>query len=96
MGHSIGLEHSNMKGAIMYPWYQHFDGSDFDLTDDDKLGVQMIYGILIYEFFLRFLEMLESSVFLVKHLQRILAILGHSISLIIQGEGAVHEFDIFL
>ena len=28
----------------MYPWYQHFEGSDFDLTDDDKLGVQTIYG----------------------------------------------------
>ena len=96
LGHSIGLEHSNMKGAIMYPWYQHFDGSDFDLTDDDKLGVQMIYGILIYEFFLRFLEMLESSVFLVKHLQRILAILGHSISLIIQGRGLLTNLIFFV
>ena len=52
LGHSIGLEHSNMKGAIMYPWYQHFEGSDFDLTDDDKLGVQTIYGNFIIFFFL--------------------------------------------
>lgn len=52
LGHSIGLEHSNMKGAIMYPWYQHFEGSDFDLTDDDKLGVQTIYGNFILFFFL--------------------------------------------
>ncbi|XP_066913751.1 matrix metalloproteinase-14-like [Clytia hemisphaerica] len=44
LGHSIGLEHSDLKGAIMYPWYQHFEGNDFDLTDDDRLGVQMIYG----------------------------------------------------
>ena len=52
LGHSIGLEHSNMKGAIMYPWYQHFEGSDFDLTDDDKLGVETIYGNFILFFFL--------------------------------------------
>ena len=52
LGHSIGLEHSNMKGAIMYPWYQHFEGSDFDLTDDDKLGVENIYGNFILFFFL--------------------------------------------
>ena len=36
----------------MYPWYQHFEGSDFDLTDDDKLGVQTIYGNFILFFFL--------------------------------------------
>ena len=46
LGHSIGLEHSQEKGAIMYPWYQHFDGDDFDLTYDDIAGIQNIYGEL--------------------------------------------------
>lgn len=44
LGHSIGLEHSKLKGAVMYPWYQHFEGDDFDLTADDILGAQSIYG----------------------------------------------------
>lgn len=44
LGHSIGLEHSSIKGAVMYPWYQHFEGSDFDLTYDDISGIQNIYG----------------------------------------------------
>ena len=44
LGHSIGLEHSDRKGAIMYPWYQQFKGDDFDLTYDDINGIQSIYG----------------------------------------------------
>ena len=44
LGHSIGLEHSDLQDAVMYPWYQHFDGDDFDLTEDDILGAQLLYG----------------------------------------------------
>lgn len=44
LGHSIGLEHSELKGAVMYPWYQHFEGGDFNLTYDDIAGLQSIYG----------------------------------------------------
>ena len=45
LGHSIGLQHSSLKGAVMYPWYQHFEGNDFDLTEDDILGLQQMYGM---------------------------------------------------
>ena len=44
LGHSLGLEHSNERGAIMYPWYQGYKGDDFDLTYDDIAGIQNIYG----------------------------------------------------
>jgi len=44
IGHSIGLEHSNVKAAIMYPWYRGNGGKDFDLNIDDIRGIQNIYG----------------------------------------------------
>ncbi|XP_012564333.2 matrix metalloproteinase-24 isoform X1 [Hydra vulgaris] len=44
LGHSIGLEHSDVRGAIMYPWYTGFKGQDFDLTFDDISGIQSLYG----------------------------------------------------
>ena len=45
LGHSIGLDHSAKKGAVMYPWYQSTQGKDFDLTPDDVKGAQSIYGM---------------------------------------------------
>ncbi|XP_021957804.2 matrix metalloproteinase-2 isoform X2 [Folsomia candida] len=42
-GHSLGLSHSDVEGALMYPWYQNFD-YDLRLTKDDELGIQRIYG----------------------------------------------------
>ena len=44
LGHSIGLDHSGTKGAVMYPWYQSTEGKDFVLTLDDVRGAQSIYG----------------------------------------------------
>lgn len=44
IGHSIGLEHSNIKEAVMYPWYRGNGGKDFDLHEDDRIGIQTIYG----------------------------------------------------
>ncbi|XP_073995488.1 matrix metalloproteinase-2-like isoform X2 [Rhodnius prolixus] len=42
-GHSLGLSHSSVPGALMYPWYQGLK-EDYDLPDDDKYGIQQIYG----------------------------------------------------
>jgi len=44
-GHSIGLEHSQKLGAIMYPWYQGYKGDDVELTNDDVKGIQALYGV---------------------------------------------------
>ena len=51
IGHSIGLEHSNVRSAIMYPWYRGNGGKDFDLDADDKLGIQNIYGMVFFFLF---------------------------------------------
>ncbi|XP_078581041.1 collagenase 3-like [Branchiostoma floridae x Branchiostoma japonicum] len=42
-GHSLGLEHSQVLGALMYPFYQGYV-EDFQLDYDDILGIQTIYG----------------------------------------------------
>ncbi|XP_066915759.1 matrilysin-like [Clytia hemisphaerica] len=46
IGHSLGLEHSNIYGAVMSPFYTSFyhPGVDLALTNDDIKGVQAIYG----------------------------------------------------
>ena len=51
LGHSLGLEHSDKKGAVMFPWYQHFKGNDFVLTEDDRLGIQTLYGKISHNSF---------------------------------------------
>lgn len=43
-GHSLGLEHSNLVDAVMYPWYRGSAASDFDLRPDDIQGIQALYG----------------------------------------------------
>ncbi|XP_072375591.1 interstitial collagenase-like [Diabrotica undecimpunctata] len=40
IGHSLGLEHSNIDSSIMYPWYQQ----DVRLSDDDKKAMSKLYG----------------------------------------------------
>ncbi|XP_051509367.1 matrix metalloproteinase-9-like [Myxocyprinus asiaticus] len=41
-GHVLGLDHSNIKDALMYPMYKYVE--DFSLHSDDIKGIQYLYG----------------------------------------------------
>jgi len=43
LGHSLGLAHSNVREAVMYPYYGGYR-PNFQLQDDDIRGIQSIYG----------------------------------------------------
>ncbi|XP_031783895.1 matrix metalloproteinase 1 isoform X1 [Nasonia vitripennis] len=42
-GHSLGLSHSDVKSALMAPFYRGYD-PDFLLESDDIQGIQALYG----------------------------------------------------
>ncbi|NXH11465.1 MMP3 protein, partial [Bucco capensis] len=44
LGHSLGLGHSNVFGALMFPIYMAVDTRDYRLPQDDINGIQALYG----------------------------------------------------
>ena len=43
IGHALGLEHSNVRGAIMWPTYYGCK-HNLQLSNDDTWGIQSLYG----------------------------------------------------
>jgi len=43
IGHSLGLEHTRVRGAIMFPSYEGYK-PNLDLAQDDIAGIQALYG----------------------------------------------------
>ncbi|NXD10835.1 MMP7 protein, partial [Nothocercus nigrocapillus] len=50
LGHSLGLAHSNVLGALMYPTYSYTNPKTFQLSEDDKRAIQKLYGKFIMRF----------------------------------------------
>uniref|UniRef100_A0A7N6A606 Peptidase metallopeptidase domain-containing protein n=1 Tax=Anabas testudineus TaxID=64144 RepID=A0A7N6A606_ANATE len=44
LGHALGLAHSQVQTALMFPTYQYVNTEGYKLPDDDRQGVQAIYG----------------------------------------------------
>jgi hypothetical protein len=56
-GHSLGLRHSHVKTAVMYPLYEH--QPDFKLDKDDIEGIQVhCTKIKIQSFNLRLIQLI--------------------------------------
>lgn len=45
-GHSLGLEHSNDRSALMFPTYSYVNTNGYRLPADDVRRIQALYGTL--------------------------------------------------
>lgn len=45
-GHSLGLGHSSVEDAIMFPWYHGYQ-MHTELPEDDRIAIQQLYGNLV-------------------------------------------------
>ncbi|XP_034539888.1 matrix metallopeptidase 30 [Notolabrus celidotus] len=44
-GHALGLSHSKDQTALMFPTYIYVNTEDYRLPNDDRQGVQALYGV---------------------------------------------------
>ena len=42
-GHALGLGHTSVKSAVMYPYYSGYN-KDLRLDQDDIKGIRILYG----------------------------------------------------
>ncbi|XP_026185159.1 matrix metallopeptidase 30 [Mastacembelus armatus] len=45
LGHALGLAHSQVRTALMFPTYYYVNTEGYKLPDDDRQGIQAIYGV---------------------------------------------------
>ena len=47
-GHTLGLDHSNVKGSLMFAYYNGQAGSESLLASDDVSRIQAYYGMFSF------------------------------------------------
>nr|XP_056714846.1 matrilysin-like [Euleptes europaea] len=47
-GHSLGLTHSRVRGALMFSTYSYMNPNTFRLHDDDRKRIQRLYAISFF------------------------------------------------